>query len=63
VVAKVTVRLTASKQVAQRFDMKIFNFRKLNDVNVKGQHQVKMSNRFAALEKFGNDDVESNSFW
>jgi hypothetical protein len=35
---------------------------KLNDVEVKEQYQVKISNRFAALENF-EDDIDINSTW
>jgi hypothetical protein len=34
-----------------------FNLRKLNDVDVKELYQVKISNRFAALENL-DDDVD-----
>jgi len=32
--------------------MERFNFKKLNDMEIKEQYQVKISNRFAALENF-----------
>jgi hypothetical protein len=32
--------------------MERFNLKKLNDVEVKEKYQVKISNRFAALETF-----------
>jgi hypothetical protein len=38
----------------QKFDMKILNIKKLNDVEVKEEYQVKISNRFAALENLDN---------
>jgi hypothetical protein len=50
VVAKGRQRLSVSKQAAQKFDMERFNLKKLNDVAVKEHSQVKMLNRFAALE-------------
>jgi len=50
VVVKVRLRLSVSKQAAQKFDMENFNFKKLNDVEVKEQHQVKISHRFPALK-------------
>jgi hypothetical protein len=34
--------------------MERFNLKRLNDVEVKVQYQVKISNRFAALENFDN---------
>jgi len=39
------------------------NLRKLNDVKVKEQYQVKPSNRFAAFENFDDDDVVINKAW
>jgi hypothetical protein len=36
--------------------MKGFNLRKLNDVEVKEQYQVKISNKFAVLEDLNDDD-------
>jgi hypothetical protein len=50
VVAKVRERLTANKQRSQRFHMERFNLKKLNEVEVKEQYRVEVSNRFAALE-------------
>jgi hypothetical protein len=40
-------RLSVSKQTVQTFDMERFKLKKLNDVEVKEQDQVKISNRFA----------------
>jgi hypothetical protein len=34
-----------------------FNLKRLNDVEIKGQYQVKIINRFAALENW-DDDVD-----
>jgi len=42
--------------------MKRVNLKKLNDVEVKEQYQVKISNRFAALENL-DDDVDINRAW
>jgi arginine utilization protein RocB len=50
VVVKVKERLSVSKRPAQKFDMERFNLRKLNDMKVKEQYQVKIPNRFAAVE-------------
>jgi hypothetical protein len=41
--------------------MEIFNLRRLNDVEVKEQHQVKIWNRFAALENL--EDMDINMAW
>jgi hypothetical protein len=43
-------------KVVQKCDMERFNLKKLNDVEVIGQHQVKISNWFAALENLDDDD-------
>jgi len=54
VAAKVRERLTVSKQAAQEFDAGRFNLRKLNNLEVRKQYQIKISNRFAALEELSN---------
>jgi len=46
-------RVSAGKQTAKKFDKERFNVKNLNDVEVKEQYQVKISNRFAALENLG----------
>jgi hypothetical protein len=52
-----------SKQTAiQTFDVEIFNLRKLNDLEVRKQYQIKFSNRFAALEII-NDSENINKAW
>jgi len=46
--------------------MEKFNLKKLNDVEVKEQYQVKNSNMFAALKNLDNDDndnVDTNRAW
>ena len=50
VVATVRERLAVSKQTAQKLDVERFNFRNLNELEVRTQYQIKFSNRFAALE-------------
>jgi len=50
VVAKVKERLAVSKQAAQKFDVVRLNLRKLNELQVRKQYHIKISNRFAALE-------------
>jgi hypothetical protein len=42
--------------------MQRFNLRKLNDAEVKEQYQVKITNRFAALENF-DENVDMNTAW
>jgi Tfp pilus assembly protein PilO len=43
--------------------MERFDLKKLNDVEVKEQYQLKISNRFAALENLGDGDVVINRAW
>jgi hypothetical protein len=50
VVAKVRERLAVTKQAAHRFDAERFNLKKLRELEVRKQYQLKISNRFAALE-------------
>jgi uncharacterized metal-binding protein YceD (DUF177 family) len=49
-VTEVTERLAVNKQETQEFDVERFNLKKLNELEVRKQHQIKVSNRFAALE-------------
>jgi len=58
VVAKVRERLAVSKQAAQQFDVERFNLRKQNELEVRKQYQIKISNRFAGLESlFHSKDI------
>ena len=50
VVAKARERVAVSKQAAQKFDVEKFNLRNLNELKVRKLHQIKISDRFAALE-------------
>jgi hypothetical protein len=50
VVAKVRERLAVIKQAAQNFDVERFNLKKLSELEVRKEYQIKISNRFAALE-------------
>ena len=54
VVPKVRERLTVSKQAVQKFDVDRFNLRKLSELEVRKQYQIKFSNRFVALENLNN---------
>jgi hypothetical protein len=56
VVAKVRERLAVRKQAAQKFNGGRFNLRKLNDLEVKKQYQIEITNRFAALENVSEDE-------
>jgi len=50
VVVKLRERLAVSKEAAQKFDGERFKLRKLNELKVKKQYQIEITNRFAALE-------------
>jgi len=43
-------RLAGSQQAAQKFDVGRFNLRKTCELEFMKQNQIKISNRFAALE-------------
>jgi hypothetical protein len=62
VVAKVRERLAVRRQAAQKFDWERFNLRKLNELEVKKQYQIEITNRFAALENL-NVDEDINRAW
>jgi hypothetical protein len=62
VVAKVRERLAVSKQAAQKFDAERFNLKKLSELEVRKQYQLKISNRFAALENL-NVSEDINRAW
>jgi hypothetical protein len=62
VVAKVRERLAVSKQAAQKCDVEIFNLKKLSELEGRKQYQLKISNRFAALENL-NVSEDINRAW
>jgi len=62
VIAKVGERLALGKQAVQRFDRQRFNLRKLNELEVRKEYQIEITNRFAALENL-NDDEDVNRTW
>jgi hypothetical protein len=62
VVAKVRERLAVRKQAAQKFDRGGFKLRKLNDLEVRKQYQIEITNRFAALENVIEDE-DLNRAW
>jgi len=53
--AKVRERLAVSKLAAQRFDGERFNLRKLNELEVRKQYKIEITNRYAALENLSDD--------
>jgi len=46
-VANVRERLAVSKQAVQKFDTERFSLRKPNELEVRKQYQINISNRFA----------------
>ena len=62
VIAKVKERSAVGKQAAQRLDRHRFNLSKLNELEVRTQYQVEITNRFAALKNV-NEDEDVNRIW
>jgi hypothetical protein len=56
VVAKVREKMAVGKQAAHKFDRGRFNLSKLNDLEVRKQYQIEITNRFAALENVSEDE-------
>jgi hypothetical protein len=50
VFAKVRERLAVIKHAEKKFDAERLNHKKLSELEVRKQYQIKISNRFAALE-------------
>jgi hypothetical protein len=46
--AKLRERISISKEARQKFNLEGFDLKKLDDVEVKEEYQVKITNRFAA---------------
>jgi predicted lipase len=54
--------MAVSEQAAQKFDVERFNLRKLNELEFRKQYQIKILNKFAALENLhGGKDI--NRAW
>jgi hypothetical protein len=51
VVARVREKLAVRKPEAQKFGWERFNLRNLNELEVRKQYLVEITNRFSALEK------------
>ena len=62
VVSNVRERLGVSKQAEQSFDMERLNLRKLNELEVRKQYQIEITNTFAASE-YLSDDEDINRVW
>jgi len=58
--AKLWEILAASKEETRKFEVEGFNLRKLNELGVRKQYQIKISNKFAALEKNLSDSENTN---
>jgi hypothetical protein len=61
-VVLVRKRLAVNKQVAQMFDGERFNLRKLDDMKVRKQYRIEITNMFAALENV-SDGEDINRAW
>jgi hypothetical protein len=59
---KVRERLAVIKQAAQKFDAERFNRKKISELEVRKHYQIKISNRFAALENL-NVSEDINRAW
>jgi hypothetical protein len=56
VVAKVRERLAVNKQAAQKSDGEKCNLRKLNELEVRKQYQIEITNRFASLDNLSDGE-------
>ena len=62
VIEKIKEKLALCKQATQRLDRHKFNLSNLNELEVRKQYQVEITNRFAALETL-NEDEDINRIW
>ena len=54
--------MAVSKQETQKFDVERFNLRELNELEVRKQYQIEISNSLAALEDL-SDSKDINKAW
>ena len=54
--------MAVSKEAVQAFDGKRFNLGKLNELEVRKQYQIEITNKFAALENL-SDNKDINRAW
>jgi hypothetical protein len=54
--------LAVCKQTAQNFHVERFNFKKLNELEVRKPYQMKKAKRFSVLENL-NNNKDINSPW
>jgi hypothetical protein len=59
VAAKVMEIFAISNKAAQKFDVDRFHLRKLSELEVRKQYQIKIAHRFASLENL-NDSEDIN---
>ena len=57
---KVRERVTVSKRAAQKFDVETFNFRALNELELRKNYKIKILNSSSASENL-NDGKDINS--
>jgi hypothetical protein len=62
VVAKIRERLAVTKRPVYKMDMDRYDLKNLNEEEVKEQYQVKIKNRFSALEIL-EDNGDINMAW
>jgi hypothetical protein len=62
VFVKVRERLAVRRQAAQKFEGERFNLRKLNDLEVRKQYQIEITNRYAVSENISEDE-DINGAW
>jgi len=62
VIGKVMESLAEGKQAAQRLERHRFNLSRLNELEVRKEYQIEITNRFAALENL-NEDEDVNRIW
>jgi len=54
--------MAVSKQAAQKSDVERFNLKNLNELEVRKQYQIKISNRFSTTENL-SDGKDINTAW
>jgi hypothetical protein len=61
-VAKLRERISVGKRARQNFDLERFDLKRLDDIEVKENYQVEISNRFVALES-SDESLDINNAW
>jgi hypothetical protein len=54
--------MAVSKQSAQKYDRERFNFKKLNELEVRKQYQIDITNWFAGLENVSDSEDISRAW-